>query len=156
MAVRDAVASDVEGMVQLSEAFRGRLASYSPVFWRQASDALNRQTAWFTMLLPLDDTIALVDEEQRRLSGFVIGRLTAAPPVYAPGGPVCVVDDFCVAAETDWPTVGLALLAAVEARARARGAPLSVVVCAHRDEPKRTFLAAHGFATTTEWHVRAL
>lgn len=152
--IRDAEASDSENMVGLSEAFRKRLVSFSPVFWRTAEDSFQKQLAWFTFLLPLEDTIALVYEQNGNLRGFLIGRLTAAPPVFAPGGPVCLIDDFCVAAAADWPTIGRALLTAVEERAKTHGAPLSVVACAHQDLHKRAFLAQHGFATTTEWHVR--
>ena len=156
MGVRDAVVADIEPMVRLSEEFRSRLATYSPTFWRKAEGSFEKHTAWLSMLLPLDDTIAMVYDHRNLLRGFAIARLTAAPPIFAPGGPVCLVDDFCVAQEADWPTVGLALLAAVEARAQSRGAPLSVVICAHLDARKREFLAARGFAPTSEWHVRTL
>jgi GNAT superfamily N-acetyltransferase len=156
MPVRPAVEADTDQMVNLSEAFRMRLASYSPVFWHVASDAREKQTTWFKLLIGLGDTVAIVNESRGQVTGFIIGRLTPAPPVYAPGGPVCLIDDFCVEHESAWSTTGAALLAAVEAEAKRRGAPLSVVVCAHLDGAKRAFLAAQGFATTSEWHVRPL
>ncbi len=88
------------------------------------------------------------------IDAFIIGRMTPAPPVYAPGGPVCLVDDFCVSADVDWPQAGRALLDASEALAREQGAVLSVVVCPHLGGAKREFLASLGFAPTSEWHVR--
>ncbi|MBI1817473.1 MAG: N-acetyltransferase [Deltaproteobacteria bacterium] len=156
MAIRDATPADIEAMVTLSEAFRQRLTTYSPTFWRKAEDSFARQVTWFEILLGLDDTIALVDDEEGSLRGFVIGRLTPAPPVYAPGGPGCLIDDFCVTSEDDWPTVGRALLAEIEARSKQRGAGACIVICAHLDARKRAFLAQRDFAVTAEWHVRTL
>ena len=49
-----------------------------------------------------------------------------------------------------------ALLEAVEANARERGAVLSVVICPHLAAEKRSFLAERGFEVTSEWHVRNL
>ena len=143
-------------MVRLSETFRERLASYSPIFWCKAKDSFERQVAWFNVLLGLDDTIALVDDEAGVVQGFAIGRLTPAPPVYAPGGPVCLIDDFCVADDAAWSTIGAGLLREIETHAKQRGAVLSVVICAHLDAKKRELLARLQFAVTSEWHVRGL
>jgi hypothetical protein len=76
--------------------------------------------------------------------------------VYDPGGPVLLVDDFATREPEGWATVGAALLAAVTAEARARGALLAVVICGHLDRPKRALLAGAGFAVASEWHTRAL
>jgi GNAT superfamily N-acetyltransferase len=156
MPVRDAREADLDAMVRLSAAARGRLAEYSPRFWRPADDADAGQRLWFQFLLAQAETIARVHADGAQVDGFALARLSAAPPVYAPGGPVSVLDDFCVADAAAWPAVGVALLDAVEAAARARGAPLSVVVCAHLDGAKRELLAARGFAPTSEWWVRSL
>jgi GNAT superfamily N-acetyltransferase len=156
MPVRAACDADLAAMVSLSAASRRRLAQYSPVFWRAAADADARQRAWFQFLLGQPETIALVFADGEQIDGFALARLTAAPPVYAPGGPVSVLDDFCLTDDAAWPTVGAALLDAVEAAARQRGAPLTVVVCAHLDADKRAWLAARGFALTSEWWVRLL
>jgi len=156
MSIRLALDADVEQMVKMSEAFRKRLATYSPVFWRPAAESAEKQAVWLKLLVGLADTVAMVEERDGRVTGFIIGRFTPAPPVYAPGNAICLVDDFCVEPETAWATTGTALLAAVEAEAKQRGAPLSVVICAHLDAAKRDFLAAHGFVTTSEWHVRSL
>lgn len=156
MEIREAALSDVESMVRLSESFRTLLSTYSPTFWRKAHDAFQRQVTWFEVLVPLDDTIALVAEESSGLRGFAIGRLQEAPPVYAPGGPVCLIDDFCVAVESEWRSVGSELLEAVQEQARSRGAVLSIVVCPHLGKAKREFLLERGYEVTTEWHVRGL
>lgn len=157
MGVRDAEEADVAAMVALSERFRRRLAGWSPVFWRMAGDAQPKQTLYFRFLLAQADTFALVHESEAGagdVGGFVIARMTPAPPVYAPGAPICLIDDFCVEPAEAWPRVGGALLDAAIAEGRRRGAPLTSIVAAHLDAPKRTFLAARGFAVTSEWHVR--
>jgi GNAT superfamily N-acetyltransferase len=80
--------------------------------------------------------------------------MTAAPPVYAPGAPICLIDDFCVDPANAWASIGGALLDAAIEEGRRRGAPLTSIVAAHLDAPKRAFLASRGFAVTSEWHVR--
>ena len=156
MAIRNATADDIDGMVDLAESFRARLAHYSTVFWRPAPDANERQSTWFRMLLGFEDVIALLDDDGSALRGFIVGRLTVAPPVYAPGGPVCLIDDFCVGSDGQWATTGHALVEAIETQARSRGAVLLVVICAHHDAAKRAFLGTTRFAVTAEWHVRGL
>ena len=100
--------------------------------------------------------MALVAQAGDSLVGFVIGALTTPPPVYHPGGPVCIVDDFAVAAPEDWRAAGAALLTAIAQEAQARGAVLIVVVCAQRDQAKRALLQEAGCAVASEWHVRSL
>ena len=157
MSVRAAADADVEAMVALSEQFRARLQTLSPVFWRKAADSAEKHAVWFRILLTADGTFALVHDGADAIDGFIIGRMTPAPPVYAPGGPICLVDDFCVSEDDgDWTHTGRALLEATEGLARERGAVLSVVVCPHLGGAKREFLASLGFAPTSEWHVRAL
>lgn len=154
MRIRAAEIADVESMVRLSERFRIALSAHSPTFWRKADDSFDKQVAWFRVLLPLQDIIALVAESDSEIRGFVIGRLENAPPIYAPGGPVCLIDDFCVASDAEWASVGSELLGAVEGDARRRGAVLSVVICPRRGAAKRNFLREKGFEITTEWHIR--
>jgi GNAT superfamily N-acetyltransferase len=156
MKIEVATAADVEPMVRLSEAFRSTLSGYSPVFWRKADDSFARQVAWFRIVVAQQDMLCLVARVEDELRGFAMGRLTTAPPVYAPGGPVCLIDDFCVTTDAEWPSVGAALLDAVESRARERGAVLSVIVCPHLAREKRAFLNARRFTTTAEWSVREL
>ena len=156
MNIRTAQETDIRGMVAIAETKRVEYEGYSPVFWRKASDSAPTQELFFPRLLASADVIALVAEEGDALSGFIIGAITIAPPVYNPGGPVCIVDDFAVAKPQDWVTVGAALLAAVEREAKVRGAVLSVVVCPQRDEAKRAMLQKAGAAVASEWHVKPL
>jgi hypothetical protein len=83
----------------------------------------------------------------------VIAELRPAPPVYDPGELTALVDDFVVADPEDWPTMGQALLDEALRRATTRGAVQSVVVCGHRDEPKRAWLRDSGHSLASEWYV---
>lgn len=146
----------MDAMVRLSEAFRAHLATLSPTFWRKADDSAQKQAAFLRILLPLRETLAFVAADEHQVIGFAIARITPAPPVYAPGGPVCLIDDFCVADDGSWRTVGGALVDAIESTAREQDAVLTVVVCPSAGGAKRDFLAARGFTPTSEWHVREL
>ena len=95
-------------------------------------------------------------EQAKDIQGFLIASVVNAPPVYAPGGPVCMIDDFAVNPRSEWQTIGAALLAEAQTRSQARGAVLSVVVCGHLDEPKRAMLHGLGFAVASEWYVSPL
>src|SRR5262249_24089315 len=154
MDIRTATETDIPRMVAIAETKRVEYEGYSPLFWRKAPDSSAKQAVFFQRLLTSPEVIALVAEEGDTLSGFILCALTLPPPVYSPGGPVCIVDDFTVAKPQDWDSVGAALLAAVERAAKARGAVLSVVVCPQRDEAKRLLLQKAGATVASEWHVK--
>ena len=156
MSIRAARDADIPQMVAMAEAKRIEYEGYSPVFWRKASDSSPKQELFFQRLLTSPDVIALVAEVEDTLSGFIIGAVTMAPPIYNPGGLVCIIDDFAVAKPQEWDLVGTELLAAVERDAKARGAVLSVVVCPQRDRTKRTMLQKAGAAVASEWYVKSL
>jgi hypothetical protein len=156
MPIRPATVTDVPSMIVLADAKRSEYAGYAPTFWRKAPDGAERQAPYFASLLERAEVIALVHEQVSGITGFVIASITTAPPVYDPGGPVCVIDDFTVATPDDWPSVGAVLLTAVRSQAQTQGATLAVVVCAHLDEPKRAMLRAAGFAVASEWYVNPL
>jgi hypothetical protein len=143
-------------MVVIAEVKRVEYEGYSPVFWRKAPDSSPKQELFFQRVLAGTEVIALLAETESSLLGFIIGAVVTAPPVYNPGGLVCIVDDFAVAHPTEWGAVGSALLAAVGQEAKARGAVLSVVVCAQRDQAKRAMLREAGLAVASEWHVKSL
>lgn len=149
--LRGAAAEDVPAMVVLSAAKRAAYAEVQPRFWRPAIDADAQQAAWFRHLLDQEGALALVALDARGLAGFVIGRLQPAPPVYAPGGPTCAVDDFCVREAARWGEVGGALLARVRDLARGRGAVQVVVVCGAHDAEKRAALDAAGLEPASVW-----
>lgn len=141
-------------MVALSEQKRLEYATYQPVFWAPAPDANARQRVFFEQLVQDDQIITLVHEEDGVVDGFIIARLVAAPPVYAPGGLTCTIDDFAVQNPSEWPRVGKALVEAAAAQAHARGAVQTVVVCGQRDTPKREMLQQLGFSIASEWWVQ--
>jgi predicted N-acetyltransferase YhbS len=156
MLIRLATLADVPSMIVLADAKRDEYALYAPTFWRKAPDGADKQAPYFAALLERGEVIALVHEDDSTITGFVIASITTAPPVYDPGGPVCLIDDFTVAVPQDWPTVGSALLRAARSRAQEQGASLAIVVCGHLDEPKRAMLRACGFAVASEWYVNPL
>ena len=153
MDIRPATVLDVSRIVELSELKRTEYAAYGPVFWRIAERAAEKQAPFFKAQLERENTIVLVAAGAERVEGFVIGSIVAAPPVYDPGGMVCMVDDFTVSSPGLWQSVGQALLAAVTAQAKAHGAVLSGVVCGHLDEPMRSMLVRAGSAIASEWYV---
>ena len=155
-AIRTAEADDIAGMVALSERYRQQLELYQPVFWRRAPGSAAAQAGYFQSLLLRPEVMPIVHQAVTGLAGFLIATLFEAPPVYAPGGLTCTIDDFCVAEELHWPTTGATLLNEAVRRARERGAVQVVVVCPHRDQAKRTLLAAEGLAIASEWHTRPL
>ena len=165
--VRDAGEADLEPMLDLAEARRRQYAGLHGRFHRPAAGARDVQRGFFRNLLRAPDCLVLVAELEGGgrgdgggggggLAGFVIGRLAPPPPVYDPGGAACMVDDFAVADPALWASAGRELLAAVEERARERGAVQVVVVCAPEDEPKRALLAGARLDVVTEWWRRDL
>jgi hypothetical protein len=154
--IRCARPDDIPAMVALSEQKRIQYQEYQPLFWRKAADSKEKQLPFFERLVASEQTIVLVHEQVGLVDGFVIAALVDAPPVYDPGGKTCLIDDFAVADAAIWETAGAALLAEACREGKARGAVQSVVVCGHRDEPKRAMLAAAGLSIASEWYVGAL
>ena len=143
-------------MVELADDTRRRHETYQPTFWRPSPNARSAQAAFFkTLISNTRNTIVLVCEDVAIFRGFIIANLIESPPVYAPGGKTCVIDDFAVA-RNDWDEVGRVLLSEAHNLARAAGAVQGVVVCAHLDEAKRNFLRSEGFSIASEWFVRNL
>lgn len=154
--VRLATAADIPAMVSLSEQARRAYEAFQPVFWRQAHDSAERQSSYFAALLSRNDVIPLVHVSDGCIHGFLIAHVQVAPPVYNPGGPTCLVDDFTVKWDEEWENVGSHLLHELEFEATERGAAQIVVVCGHADAPKRAFLARHGLTIASEWYTRPL
>ena len=156
MSIRSATDDDLDVMIALADEKRTEYAQYAPTFWRKAADGPVKQRAYFRGLLTQPNMIALVSEEDGAIDGFVLASIVDAPGVYDPGTQVCVIDDFTVAQPERWPTTGRALLEAARQHAGARQAKLTVVVCGHLDQPKRTMLQAAGFGIASEWYVNPL
>ncbi len=156
MSIRPATEKDVDRMVELSDLKRTEYAGYSPVFWHKAADANPLQVKFFHAQLSRDNNIILVAEENGQVKGFIIASIVNAPPVYDPGGSVCMIDDFTVSKPELWPTTGRALLQEATRQAKTRGAVLSVIVCPHLDEVKRSMLKENGSTIASEWYVHPL
>lgn len=156
MSIRAATAEDISRMVELSDLKRTKYAQYSPVFWRKAQGASEKQHPFFQAQLERENNIVLVSEASGDIDGFLIASVVGAPPVYDPGGPVCMVDDFAVSSPEKWQTVGQSLLAEATAQAKERGAVLSVIVCGHLDGPKRAMLRAGGASIASEWYTNPI
>ena len=62
-------------------------------------------------------------------------------------------DAVAVADPTEWPTVGPLLLDAVRTWGFERGATQLIVVVAHLDQPKRSFLRTAQLDIASEWWV---
>ena len=151
LAVRPAQTADLDELVELARRRRAQYERYQPRFWRPAANAVARQSDFFRALLADEEVAVVVATEGPRLAGFAIARVTAAPPVYDPGGLTCLVDDFTVDTEADWPKAGPLLVAELQAWAATRGAVQLVVVTAHLDESKRAVLREAGLSLASEW-----
>ena len=157
MTIRAATEADLPAILELAAAKRDEHATYSPVFWRVAEDAAERQTVFFrNQRIQNPQALTLVAECDGSIVGFIMAQVHAAPPVYDPGGPVCSVDDFTVATPELWHTTGEELLHEAKRWAQERGAVLIIVVTAQRDTAKRTMLAATGATVASEWWVQPL
>ena len=155
--VRTATENDLESILALAAAKRDEYAAYSPLFWRPAAGANEKQALFFlNQRLGNAAAITLVAESNGSISGFIMALVQAAPPVYDPGGPVCSIDDFTVATPDLWSSVGTALLNAATAQAQAAGAVLVIVVCGQLDTPKRIMLESCGASVASEWFVKPL
>src|ERR1700722_11989234 len=92
--IRQAVADDVPQMVALSAAKRIEYQAYAPTFWRMAEDASEKHAPFLASQISEESAICLVNEFGGKITGFIIAKITAAPPVYDPGSLVCIIDDF--------------------------------------------------------------
>ncbi len=156
MSVRKAVETDVSQMVELSEKKRAEYEKAQPLFWKKARDSREKQTLFFQSQIKRENVIALVEEKNGTLEGFLIAALVPAPPVYDPGGLTCLIDDFVVSAGKDWAETGKRLLEEAQRQARARGAVQSALFCGHLDQPKGKMLSKLGFSIATETYVKTL
>ena len=151
-----ATLSDLPAMVRLAAKKRGEHEPHSKVFWKIAPDAEEKHRHFLAAQIADDTSICLVHRAADDIDGFLVAKIVTPPPVYAPGGKACVIDDFALERPELWSSVGLALKGEAEKRARAAGAVVSVVVCGHHDRVKREALLASGAVLTSEWFVSEL
>ena len=155
LAVRRSRVEDVPQMVEMIERRRLRYQTYQPVFWRKATNSAEASLTWFAHMIESGVT-AFTALENGQVAGFVFANETPSPPVVDPGGKTITLDDYCVADESRWPDVGLALLEAVKAEGRKQGWRQVVVVSAQADVPKSRFLAANGLSIASTWWTTPL
>lgn len=153
ISVRKATESDISRMNQLSYTKRRDYEEAQPQFWRYAEGAEEVQMQWFKELMQNEDSILLIAEMSHEIKGFIIGRLTSAPPVYNPGGLTLMIDDFCVAKTRLWNSVGKRLISEIQQHSRDRSAAQILVTCGAHDEPKSQFLKEIGLSVVSEWYI---
>ena len=154
--IRKAVADDIPAMVALSDRDRTHREKVDPEFFRKNAAGAEFQAYFFKNQLESDRIIAEVDEHAGQLRGFVIATIMQAPPVYDPGGLTVLIDDFTVADENEWNSVGVALLEHVKTEGKARGAVGLVTICARGDDLKHRWLEEIGTRIVSEWHFQRL
>ena len=154
--IRKAVADDISAMVALSDRDRTHREKVDPEFFRKNPAGAQFQAYFFKNQLESDRIIAAVDEDAGQLRGFVIATIMQAPPVYDPGGLTVLIDDFTVADENEWTSVGLALLQYVKTESKVRGAVGMVTICARGDDLKHRWLEEIGTRIVSEWHFLRL
>ena len=131
-----------------------RYEELEPQFWRRADDSRITTIEWFTKLFSDVDMISLVATEESVVVGFLIARDAPVPPVYKPGGPTALVDDFCVV-EGRWMDVGKHLLLRAKEALRAYGWAQILVVGAHKDIEKMSFLESADLSLASTWWTSA-
>jgi hypothetical protein len=156
--VRNASFEDAAAIAELMRVRRVAYEAYQPTFWREAPDSVEKHIPYLQAQLARPDVIALVAErENRTLAGALVATLVPAPPVYAPGGPTCYIDDYWVEDPREWDTTGKQLLSQAMQLAKEQfGAAQAVVVCAQRDHPKRAWLETASYTVASEWWTRPL
>ena len=148
----------VKAMVHLSHCKRKAYEKVQPIFWKEAEDSNKVQEKWFLELLEHDEVIVLValSRDTTAVTGFIVGSIINAPPVYDPGGKTLMVDDFCVSLPELWYTVGRDLLIHLQDRAVERGSVQTIVVCGDHDAPKKAFLEESRLGMASRWYVNQI
>lgn len=148
--VREATQDDLPALLRLAEERRGQYARYQPQFWRASPQAGEFQQQLFSQLFADPGVLALVHETAGTVDGFLIAVLMPPPPIYAPEGPLCSVEDLWVAGDKDWEGAGRALLDAAMEAGQASGAKHMVVVCAQQSAGERALLSSSSYAVVSE------
>ncbi len=154
--IRPAETGDLAQMVALITEERKDLTARQPVFWRPAQDAPAATKKYFQYLLRQQTTFGFVAEEDGKVVGFAIGYDMTPPPVYDPGGPTVMIDDWVVPPRDDRAHVLGALYHAVEGAARSAGAKQVVCVAVTHDADKQKFLKTHDLANVAAWWAKPL
>jgi predicted acetyltransferase len=152
--IRPSKSDDISALVSLSHMKRLNYEKAHPQFWKYAgADAEISQTKWFEELLLRDDHIMLTAQNGSAIIGFIIGKMMSSPEVYNPGGLTLMIDDFCIAQEDLWGSVGKQLISEINLIAKTKGAVQTVIVTGNHDNPKRDFLKSMGLTIASQWYV---
>jgi hypothetical protein len=101
------------------------------------------------------ESYALLSDDEK-VVGFIIGKLIAAPEVYNPGGLTLMIDDFCVADQVEWHSIGSKLVQEIKAIAKTKDAAQILVVCGAHDHLKRKLLVEQNLSIASEWFVGSI
>lgn len=156
MPIRDATVADVPRISALLQQRREIYQSYSPIFWNIADGAAEKQMPFLQSLVENADIFTIVHENGEHVNGVLFASTMNAPPVYDPGGKVCMIDDYMVEAPELWPDVGHRLLEHCRDWAQGQGCVLQIIVCGQKDVPKATMLKGVGAEVASEWYVKAI
>lgn len=150
ISTRTATLGDIPEIVAMLSAYREKLSGWSPQFWQPAPGASAMSTMYLGSLIGKEEHIFLVAEEAGEVTGFALAMGTPAPPVYAPGK-TGTLDDFVVADDKRWDSVGDALLVAAMASARDIGWEQLIAVSPQADEQKNRLFEKAGLAVASQW-----
>lgn len=156
MPIRQATAADIPRILALLQQRREAYQHYAPTFWRIADRAVEKHESFIRRLVHDDDVLSIVHEAHDRVDGVLIATTMNAPPVYDPGGKVCMIDDYVVESPELWREVGMRLLEHCREWAMTQGCVLQIIVCAQKDVPKSAMLKGMGAEVASEWYVRAI
>ncbi len=156
MMIRAAGQNDVAVCAEMVEARRDLYQTFEPRFWNKAPNSRALTIRWFTHLFGDDKVVKLVSEDASGILGFLIATNFPAPPVFDPGGPNALIDDFYVRSDDLWLTVGAALLEAARTALKERGFAQIVVVGVDRDEAKNALLRRGDLSLASNWWTAGL
>lgn len=156
--IREANASDLSEIAVLADEKRRFYAQLQPRFWRIAENATESHASFLASVLDRRDAFLLVATDSvGGVIGFALALRRDPPPVYDPGGPTCLIDDFWVGVGGSWQEEGRKLLEECTKRGRTCwNASQVVVVCGREDLAKGSFLSRLGYTVASEWYVRPL
>jgi hypothetical protein len=143
-------ADDVPWVADTMASRRAVYATFSPIFWRPATNARELHVGHLASCVASDRYCGF-----RTDVGFILGELQdATRPPWWSDVPLVFVDDFAVTSDDRWPTDGLELLVATWRNLAERGAETMRVVTARLDTPKVEMLESSGLELAESWWVR--
>jgi hypothetical protein len=156
MQIRRAEQHDLADIIRLLSLKRRRLASFEPLMWRVAPDAEKVSEAFLGYLLQQPTTLAFTAHKDGAMYGCVVAQLQASPPVYAPGGLTCLIDDLAVEDGDLGAQAATALLHHTWGEAKLRGAVQTLVVAAEKDAHIAGALRQADLHPASVWWTKAL